>query len=287
MVRLAGTLLATVLLLSGSAGLRGRPTFGENAARAVSTWRTSGAATIWRTGFVPFEDLSAMPRKVREKIDSDEEYGWVVAGPLPAAPAEARIRWDDGSTMRVPVIGPREALMALSPWPEEYTFPDDEEYKLTGAAFTTMRLKTSRGMATVPAWRLRFSNLPGPIDRVAVDQKAVGTIEDAVGDYPLVDEQITGVEALDERTLLVSYDYGSCGLEPPPVSLRVREDPDVVVLGIDVPYEAPGPCAGVGAFGRGVIRLDEPLGDRVVLDAITALPVLCRRAQNTCHAGHG
>ncbi|MEV5744774.1 hypothetical protein AB0L30_32350 [Microbispora rosea] len=287
MVRLAGTLLATVLLLSGSAGLRGRPTFGENAARAVSTWRTSGAATIWRTGFVPFEDLSAMPRKVREKIDSDEEYGWVVAGSLPAAPGEARIRWDDGSTMRVPVIGPREALMALSPWPEEYTFPDDEEYKLTGAAFTTMRLKTSRGMATVPAWRLHFSNLPGPIDHVAVDQKAIGTIEDAVGDYLLVDEQITAVEVLDERTLLVSYDYGSCTLGPLPVSLRVREEPDVVVLGIDIPYRAPGPCAGVGEFGKGVIRLDEPLGDRVVVDAITALPVLCRRAQNTCRAGNG
>ncbi|MEV1205087.1 hypothetical protein [Microbispora rosea] len=287
MVRLAGTLLATVLLLSGSAGLRGRPTFGENAARAVSTWRTSGAATIWRTGFVPFEDLSAMPRKVREKIDSDEEYGWVVAGSLPAAPGEARIRWDDGSTMRVPVIGPREALMALSPWPEEFTFPDDKEYKLTGAAFTTMRLKTSRGMATVPAWRLHFSNLPGPIDHVAVDQKAIGTIEDAVGDYPLFDEQITAVEVLDERTLLVSYDYGSCTLGPLPVSLRVREEPDVVVLGIDIPYRAPGPCAGVGEFGKGVIRLDEPLGDRVVVDAITALPVLCRRAQNTCRARHG
>jgi hypothetical protein len=34
-------------------------------------------------------------------------------------------------------------------------------YKLTGATFTTMRLKTVRGTATVPAWRLYFSNLPG------------------------------------------------------------------------------------------------------------------------------
>ncbi|KAB8180382.1 hypothetical protein [Microbispora catharanthi] len=285
MVRLAGALLAVVLLLSGSAGLRGRPTFGENATWAVSTWRTSGAAKIWRTGFVPFEDLSTMSRKTRERIN--HEYGWVVAGPLPAPPAEGRIRWDDGSTMRVPVIRPREALMALSAWPEEYTFPDDEEYKLTGATFTTMRLRTSRGMATLPAWRLYFSNLPGPIDHVAVDQKAVGTIEDAVGDYSLADEQITDFEVLDERTLLVGYDYGRCTSEPLPVSVRVREEPDVVVLGIDLPYEAPGPCAGVGGFGKGLIRLDKPLGDRVVVDAISALPVLCRRARNTCRAGRG
>ncbi|MEU7916134.1 hypothetical protein [Microbispora bryophytorum] len=56
---------------------------------------------------------------------------------------------------------------------------------------------------------------------------------------------------------------------------------------IDLPYEAPGVCAGVGEFGRGVIRLDKPLGDRVVVDAISAPPVLCRRAQNTCRAGQG
>ncbi|WP_182907614.1 hypothetical protein [Microbispora sp. H13382] len=285
MVRSAAMLLAVVLLLSDSSGLLG-PTFEEKATQAVSTWRTSGAAKIWREGFVPLEDLSTMPRKVREKIDSDEEYGWVVAGPLPAPPAGAQIRWDDGSTMRVPVIGPREALMALSPWPEEYTFPDDKEYKLTGARFTTRRLKTVRGMATVPAWRLYFSNLPGPIDHVAVDQDAIGTVEGAVGDH--LPGDVSDFEVLDERTLLVSYEYGVCvGEEPFDVILRASERPDVVVLGLVMPYRGYGPCAGVGASGQGVIRLNEPLGDRVVVDEMSRLPVLCRRAQNTCHAGNG
>ncbi|MEU6429644.1 hypothetical protein ABZ860_27425 [Microbispora sp. NPDC046973] len=283
MVRLAAILLAAVLLLSDSSGMLG-PTFEENAAQAISTWRTSGAAKIWRRGFVPLEDLSTMSRKVSERINT--EYGWVVAGPLPAPPAGAQIRWDDGSTMRVPVIRPREALMALSPWPENYTFPDDEEYKLTGATFTTMRLKTTRGMATVPAWRLYFSNLPGPIDHVAVDQKAIGTIEDAVGDHLAGD--VSDFEVLDERTLLVDYEYGACvGEEPFDVTLRASERPDVVVLGLEMPYRGYGICAGVGASGQDVIRLNEPLGDRVVLDEVSRLPVLCRRAQNTCHARNG
>ncbi|GAB3908766.1 hypothetical protein ACGFIJ_37130 [Microbispora bryophytorum] len=279
-------LLAAVLLLSDSSGMLG-PTFEENAAQAVSTWRTSGAAQIWHKGFVPLEDLSTMSRKVSEQINT--EYGWVVAGPLPAPPAGAQIRWDDGSTMRVPVIGPREALMALSPWPENYTFPDNEEYKLTGATFTTMRLKTTRGIATVPAWRLYFSNLPGPIDHAAVDQKAVGTIQDAVGE-PLSGEGITDFEVLDEHTLLVKYDYGFCsGEEPPDVTLRASEKPDVVVLGFHYPFQGYGtfPCAGLGARGQGVIKLDQPLGDRVVLNETSRLPVLCQRWQNTCHAGHG
>ncbi|MEU9887806.1 hypothetical protein [Sphaerisporangium sp. NPDC051011] len=286
MVRLAAILLAAVLLLSDSSGMLG-PTFEENAAQAVSTWRTSGAAKIWRKGFVPLEDLSTMSRKVSERINT--EYGWVVAGPLPAPPVGAQIRWDDGSTMRVPVIRPREALMALSSWPENYTFPDDEEYKLIGATFTTMRLKTTRGMATVPAWRLYFSNLPGPIDHVAVDQKAIGTIEDAVGDDRLPAD-VTDFEVLDEHTLLVKYEYGFCvGSEPPDVTLRANEKPDVVVLGLQFPFQGYGtvPCAGVGDFGQGVVRLDQPLGDRVVLDQTSRLPVLCRRTQNTCHAGHG
>ncbi|MFG1710497.1 hypothetical protein ACFLIM_45760 [Nonomuraea sp. M3C6] len=277
------TLLTVVLLLSGGRLLIGPLTFEDHAAQAVWTWRTSGAAEIWRKGFVPVGDLSAMPPEVHKRIQHDEEYGWVVAGSLPTSPAEAQVRWDDGSTMRVPVIGPRDALLALSPWPEEYTFPDDESYKLTGATFTTMRLKTVRGMATVPAWRLYFSNLPGPIDRVAVDRDAVGTVEDAVGDH-VSGEQVTDFEVLDERTLLVSYDYGSCSREPLDVSLRVSEKPDVVVLGLYVPDQGGGLCAGVGRFGRDVIRLDEPLGDRVVLDALSRLPVLCHRAPDACRS---
>ncbi|WP_169948526.1 hypothetical protein [Microbispora sp. H11081] len=285
MVRLASILLAAVLLLGDSSGLLG-PTFEENATQAVSTWRTSGAAEIWHEGFVPLEDLRKMSQKVSEDIDY-EWHGWVVAGPLPTPPAEAQVHWDGGATMRVPVITPREALMALSPWPENMTFPDNKQYKLTRATFTTRRLKTSRGMATVPAWRLSFSNLPGPIDYVAVDQKAIGTIEDAVG-HRLTGEGITDLELLDERTLLVKYDYGVCvGDEPFDVTLRAGERPVVVVLGLEMPYRGYGFCAGVGNSGQGVVRLDEPLGDRVVLDEWSMLPVLCHRAQNACHAGNG
>jgi hypothetical protein len=227
-----------------------------------------------------------MPPEVRKQINHDEEYGWVVAGALPAPPAEAQVRWDNGSTMRVPVIGPREALLALSPWPEGYTFPDGEAYKLTGATLTTMRLKTVRGMATVPAWRLYFSNLPGPIDHVAVDQEAVGTVEEAVGN-DISGNGATDLEVLDERTLRVSYYYDSCTGESLDVSLRVGEEPDMVILGLDVPDQGAGMCSGTGRSGQDVIRLDEPLDDRVVLDAVSGLPVLCHHAPNACRSGNG
>ncbi|MBT2232226.1 hypothetical protein [Nonomuraea sp. NEAU-A123] len=285
MLRLVMTLLAGIVLLGGSRLPFEPRTFEDHAAQAVGTWRTSGAAEIWHKGFVPVEDLSAIPPKVLKQIQHDEEYGWVVAGPLPAPPAGAQIRWDDGSTMRVPVITAREALLAVSPWPEEYTFPEGEAYKLTSATYTRMRLKTLRGMATVPAWRLYFSNLPGPIDRVAVDQKAVGTVKAAVGDQ--LPGSIRDFEVLDERTLLVSYDYGSCDGEPLDVRLRLREEPDLVVLGIDVHGDAGGICGGVGMSGKDVIRLHGPLGDRVVLDAVSRLPVLCDRALNACRSGNG
>ncbi|GAA3411566.1 hypothetical protein [Streptosporangium vulgare] len=49
-----------------------------------------------------------------------------------------------------------------------------------------MRLRTLRGMATVPAWRLSFSNPPGPIEHVAVDRATLGAVEDAVGDHLLM-----------------------------------------------------------------------------------------------------
>ncbi|MFB9677551.1 hypothetical protein [Streptosporangium vulgare] len=284
MPRLLLTLLMVTLLLSGGHFLIGQFTFDDHAARAVWTWRTSGAAEIWRDGFVPTEDLSQMPRDVMKQISSDEEYGFAVAGPLPSTPDEARIRWDDGSTMRVPVISARQALIALSPYQMEASAQDDRAYKMTTAVFTTVRLRTLRGMATVPAWRLSFSNLPGPIDHVAVDQATLGTVEDAVGDH--LPHDVRGFEVLDERTLRVSYEYGIClGDESPTVHLRTDERPDVVVLGIEI-HERAGNrlCAGVGASGEGVVRLQKPLGDRVVLDAKSRLPV-CLHGSGPCRAG--
>ncbi|GGT43831.1 hypothetical protein GCM10010176_104090 [Nonomuraea spiralis] len=273
-------------LARGDLLLPRRLTFDDYAARAVWTWRTSGAAEIWRNGFVPTGDLSQMKQNVKKKISRDEEFGFAVAGPLPATPKEARIGWDDGSTMQVPVISARQALVALSPFPSEASAQDDQAYKMTSATFTTMRLRTLRGMATVPAWRLYFSNLPGPIDHLAVDQATLGTIEDAVGDDRPYD--ITGFQVLDERTLRVNYQYGAClGRKPLTVRLHSDERPDVVVLGIEVHEHIPDGgllCAGVGKSGEGVVRLGEPLGDRVVLDAQSRLPI-CLYWRAPCRAG--
>ncbi|MFI7438770.1 hypothetical protein [Nonomuraea indica] len=283
MVRLIVTLLAVALVLGGDRFVVWPLVFARQSAQAALTWRASGAAEIWSKGFVPVEELTAMPPEVLAQIRQDDEYGWVVAGPLPAAPAEAQVRWDDGSTMRVPVIGAREALRELSPWPENYTFPDDEAYHLTGAAFTTMRLRTVRGMAEVPAWRLRFSNLPGPIDHVAVDREKLGTVADAVGDHP--GSGVSDFTVIDDRTLLVRYGYGSCGGRP---RVLVGEHPDVVVLGLR--FSAGGGngiCLAVGLSGHDVVRLDTPLGDRVVLDAATRLPVLCGHMADACRSGDG
>ncbi|MEU4410621.1 hypothetical protein AB0F88_39470 [Streptosporangium sp. NPDC023963] len=283
MPRLLLTLLMVTLLLSGGHLLVGQLTFDDHAIRAVWTWRTSGAAEIWRDGFVPTEGLSKMRHDVEKQISSDEEYGFAVAGPLPATPEEAWIRWDDGSTMRAPVIGARQALIELSPYEMEASARDDRAYKMTAATFTTMRLRTLRGMATVPAWRLSFANLPGPIDHAAVDRATLGTVEDVVGDH--LSPDVEGFEVLDERTLRVSYDYGIClGEKRPVVHLRTDERPDVVVLGIEIRERRNGLCMGVGASGEGVVRLREPLGDRVVLDAKSRLPI-CLRWSGSCHAG--
>jgi hypothetical protein len=81
----------------------------------------------------------------------------------------------------------------------------------------------------------------------------------------------------------MSYEYGRCpGRQRPTVYIRIREESDVVVLGVDIPDKFTGLCLGVGASGKGIIRLDEPLADRVLLDAGDRLPVLCLRAPNVC-----
>ncbi|SPL93059.1 unnamed protein product [[Actinomadura] parvosata subsp. kistnae] len=278
--------LVAVLLFLGAAPMALHRAFEDEAALAVWTWRTSGAAERWRDGFVPLGELSVIPPKVLDKIRHDEEFGWKVAGPLPATPAEGQVRWDDGTTRRVPLISARQALLEQSPWGgTDADFPEDESYHMTRATFTTMRLKTLRGMATVPAWRLRFADLPGTIDQVAIDWDALGRLEDLIGDR-IGGEEVHDYQPLDARTLLVRYSYGVCGREPLDVRVRVAEHADVVVLGIDVPDQGSGMCAGVGMSGEGVVRLDRPLGDRVVLNAVSRLPVLCDRIPDACHDTH-
>ncbi|MGW0811611.1 hypothetical protein [Nonomuraea sp. NPDC002799] len=284
MLRLLVTLVTVTLLFSGGHLLVGQLTFDDHAVRAVWTWRTSGAAEIWRDGFVPTEGLSKMAQDVEEQIRHDEEFGFAVAGPLPATPAGAWIRWDDGSAMPVSVISARQALVAQAPYAAEASPQDDRAYKMTGATFTTTRVRTLRGMATVPAWRMSFSDLPGPIVHVAVDRAAAGTVEDAIGDDRAA--AVSGFELLDERTLRVSYDYGVCSPRARPVvRLRVAERSDVVVLGIDVQKRVSRLlCPGLGRSGEGVVRLGEPLGGRVVLDAKSRFPV-CLQGTGPCRAG--
>jgi hypothetical protein len=65
MLRSGTTLLALVLLLSCGRFLFGPRAYGfeEHAALAVWNWRTSGAEEIWHEGFVPLDDMSAIPPK--------------------------------------------------------------------------------------------------------------------------------------------------------------------------------------------------------------------------------
>ncbi|GGT27078.1 hypothetical protein GCM10010176_084740 [Nonomuraea spiralis] len=68
-----------------------------------------------------------------------------------------------------------------------YQANDFRAVRTCGAARPPARALRHRHLAipTDPAqapaaWRLYFSNLPGPIDHVAVDQAGLGTVEDAV-----------------------------------------------------------------------------------------------------------
>jgi hypothetical protein len=271
--------------------------FERRAAQVAQQWRDSGLTAAWREGFVPLAPLTIEPERgyPDDATKIAASAGWYrLSATLPKQAGNGSVAFADGSSLPVPVVSADAAYQALahggqpqcpSPAPSSTAGPDGSVsaasgpcgvLTVTAAKLGTAQLRTSRGLATVPAWIFTVKELPDPMVRVAVAPEAVRPLpEPPVSPMPQErDFMLVAAQTLDrveERTVAYRVGVGACDKDIAPL---VWESADVVVVGGSArPPEGDRACVAMLKLTPVEVALTSPLADRVILDAVTGQPV--------------
>jgi hypothetical protein len=281
----------------------GGDAFADRARAVAAAWRLtvgpSGGA--WRRGFVPLDELTVPPDQgFTGETKLAFGSGWYRTRlALPGTtPAPATIAFPDGSTMAVPLVSAASAYGHLyqgdppcpagsGPAPQpagsgpagSVAGPVEQScahLTVTGVTLGSTPLRTSRGTATVPAWLFRVAELPGPIARVAVAGGAVSPVPQPstppLG--PPLREALASAQRLTRAAEnMINYTVGVGACEDEPTALVYETAGAVVLAGARTGVRG-GVCPDLLKLAPVAAHLDRPLGDRVVLDAVSGAPLV-------------
>ncbi|BCL12889.1 hypothetical protein [Micromonospora sagamiensis] len=199
---------------------------------------------------------------------------------LPAVPhPTGQVVWDDGTTTSVPLLSAEEALHQMAATGAGGC-PECVPLEVTGARLTTARIPTTRGPATAPIWEYTLNGTAVRATRVAVATSAMVTVEppswdsyDSPAGLPIESASTTTAS----RRLTVAFtgapDAGNrpCGADYS--AEAVESAHAVVVIVVGHPHAPDETCPGMGAPRTTTVDLEQPLGERAVLDVQQGLPV--------------
>ncbi|GIF45471.1 hypothetical protein DFJ67_0894 [Asanoa ferruginea] len=265
------------------------------ATEVANAWSPTGDA--WQRGYVPLQQPTAVDGTLVEEEKRALAAGWWEStATLPTTrPAAGTVLFRDG-TLKLPLLSAAEAYQKMDqgdpppctepsvpPVPDPSGGPDSSVSSAAGgdcvglttsaASLTTMELRTSRGVATVPAWRFEISGnravlLAAVADPAPVPSPAATPANRAVPPDMVSTQGVTSVEGF---TLRYRLGVGACDRDITPI---VVERPTVVVVAGAVTHDS-GACTDQLLIEPVSVTLTEPLGDRPVLDGLngTVLPV--------------
>ncbi|GAP47140.1 hypothetical protein [Streptomyces azureus] len=258
-------------------GAEARPTESarlEARARQVAdAWDGSEAAEQWHRGYYPMSEVVQLPENgLRNEADERayETGNFELRADLSAAPPkDGQAKWETGGSLTMQIMEAQQAYKALdrdsSPGPR---------LTVTGAELGEMTLVTSRGPATVPAWLFTLDGYDTPLKRAAVTpsklpEPPIKPARDIPTDVLAPLGGLVEVAA-DGRSVTVVATHGSCDEGP---AVNALETDGSVVLSASVAGASDGDCASEMRGRTVTVKLDRPVGDRILLDASTGRPV--------------
>ncbi|MGW7046544.1 hypothetical protein ACWGDT_28405 [Streptomyces avermitilis] len=249
------------------------PASRARAREVAEAWDGSKAAAVWRKGYYPMGEGVQLPEHAFRSDADKRAYAtqnFVLRGELPATPVkDGRVKWQSGASLTLPLMGARKAYETVARGGN-----DGPHLTVTGARLGRMTLATSRGPATVPAWLFRLEGYDTPLRRVALTpSKLPGPPVEPAGKVP--GDELSALGGLvevagDGRSVTVVATHGACDDGP---AVDVLETGGSVVLSASVVGAKDGPCTSELRGEKVTVRLDRPVGDRVLLDAFTGRPV--------------
>jgi hypothetical protein len=251
----------------------GQPPGAAVRARLVAeAWDGSRAAEVWRAGYYPSGETVQPPEGGFRGAADKEAYlarDFELRGELPDLRREkGTVRWEGGGSLTLPLRDAREAFADLD------GSDGRAPLTVTGVRLGEMTLATNRGSATVPAWLFTLEGYDTPLKQVALGpselpRSPIGPARDLPTD---VLGSLLGSARVSEdgRTVTVVAGHGGCDDGP---ALHALETAGSVVLSGSVVGTDDGPCTAEMLAEEVTVRLDRPVGDRVLLDAFTGRPL--------------
>ncbi|MEU4091825.1 hypothetical protein [Streptomyces sp. NPDC026673] len=275
------TLLGVVCLLAagavgcGAQTVSGAGDSGASAGRmreVAEAWRGAEAARLWREGFYPLEDVVRLPEGAF-RTDADKQAyltrNFALRGKLPGKAPEGRIRWADGTSRPVTPMTAQQAYELLG----KGSTGRKDPLTVTKATFGEMTLLTSGGEARVPAWHFTIAGYDTPLQRVAIrPAKSPEAPIDALTEVTDDSMPLHGLREVAEggRSVTVRAGHGACD---DGAAVDVLETRDSVVLSASIVGSGDGVCTKQLVIDPVTVRLERPLGGRILLDAFTGAPV--------------
>ena len=243
----------------------------RQARKVAAAWDGSDAAAAWRAGYHPMGDVVQLPRGgLRTQADEQayEERRFVLRGTFPATSTkDGRVTWGGGGSLTRPLVAADEAYKTLAG-----SRVGGPHLTVTGAKPGEMTLVTSRGPATVPAWLFTLDGYDAPLKVAAVvpsklPEPPIGRASGVPG-FSL--DRLVRM-APDGRSVAVVAWHGACDDGP---VVNVLESRGSVVLSASVKKRKDvGFCTKEAISEQVTVKLDRPVGDRILLDALTGRPV--------------
>src|SRR5262245_34987175 len=276
-------LIASLALLSACAPAAGPGRFGldplhQQAQDALARYDKALADAGGQQQFVPVGELTGQIG-TWEAVNGDHKralmIGSVVAdAPVSeAAPPPGTVVWDDGTTMTIPLASAAQTLRQLvaaagkcggsacTPTP----------LHVTAAHLSNMRIQTTRGPATVPAWEYTLMGTEVRVTRGGVASPSTVIVKPPPWDPYNAPEGISIESATttpDGRQLTVSFTGAPlpasqpCGAD---YTAEAVESANAVAVIVLARYHAAGEtCFAVGAVRTAIVDLTQPLRGRAV-----------------------
>ncbi|MFF3375233.1 hypothetical protein ACFYXF_20075 [Streptomyces sp. NPDC002680] len=250
----------------------------SRAQQVADAWDGSEAAKAWREGFYPMGDTEPLPGVGFHSDDDKIAHmleNYLLRGELPATtPEKGQVKWEGGESLTLPLLNAREAYTAL----DRVDSPTDPQLTVTGAKLGEMSIVTSRGPATVPAWFFTLKGYDEPLKRIAFEPSKLPKppIGKAAGGRSTSDGlqemgQLIEVSEDGRSVTVVAY-HGSCD-DGPAVDV-LETDGSVVLSATILGGNTTGKICTMELRGEKMtVRLDRPLGGRVLLDAFMGRPL--------------
>jgi hypothetical protein len=266
-------------------GDRGSAREYQQAQEALKRWAAAVAAAGGQQAFVPVGELTGQIGDW--ELENGDNKAALYAGLLvpakalpAAAPGDAEVRWNDGTTRKVGTLSAAQALQELRATATA-ACPECVALQVTGARWSRATVQTSRGPANAPAWQFTLAGTEVVVTRIAVAASDAVTVTPPPwdsNDPPVGVSVESATGTVSARELTVAFTGPKEGADKPCGSdyatEAVESSTAVVVIVIERKnFPVGAACDLVGYRREAPVELAAPLGDRAVLEVKQGLPV--------------